>query len=141
MGVCMSYSLKVLLLSIYQHSNQWTLQKGEKKISWRDFLVVPLSKYVGRDSNKVQSGLFLLGFKILCRKSSTFLRNDQSIIYIYNILVKETHFLNLHSFSFMFLSFLFLRIVDNGNDFSKWVEIREISAFSRGVTVYIKKEY
>ena len=139
MGVCMSYSLKVLLLSIYQQSNQWTLQKGEKKISWRDFLVVPLSKYVGRDSNNVQSGLFLLGFKILCRKSSTFLRNDQSIIYIYNILVKETHFLNLHSF--MFLSFLFLRIVDNEYDFSKWVEIREISAFSRGVTVYIKKEY
>ena len=105
MGVCMSYSLKVLLLSIYQHSNQWTLQKGDKKISWRDFLVVPLSKYVGRDSNNVQSGLFLLGFKILCRKSSTFLRNDQGNIYIYNILVKETHFLNLHSFSFMFFFF------------------------------------
>ena len=66
MVVYMLYSLKVLLLSIYQHSNQCTLQKGEKKISCRDLLIVPLSKYVGLDSNHVQSGLFLLGFKLLC---------------------------------------------------------------------------
>ena len=60
-------SLKVLLLNIYQHSNQRTFHKGEKKkISCRDLLIVPLPKYVGRDSNHVQSGLFVFGFKILC---------------------------------------------------------------------------
>ena len=63
----------------------------------------------------------------------------KAILHIYNILVKETHFLNLHSFSFMFSFFLFLRIVDNRTDFSKWEKIREISVFTRGVTLYIKK--
>ena len=60
MGVYMSYSFKVLyvLLSIYQYSKN-SLKRREKMLS-RDLLIVPLSKHVGRDSNHVQSGLFLL---------------------------------------------------------------------------------
>ena len=42
--------------------------KGEKNIASSDLLIVPISKYVGRDSNHVQTGLFfaVTCFAILC---------------------------------------------------------------------------
>ena len=43
-------------------------------MSCRDFLIVPLSKYVGRDSSHVQSELFLVGFKILCPEEFNLLK-------------------------------------------------------------------
>ena len=58
MGVYTSYSLKVLLLSFYQNSDE-LFTKERKKMLSRDLLTVSLN-YVGRDSNHVQTGLFLL---------------------------------------------------------------------------------
>ena len=42
----------------------------------RDLLIVPLSKYVGRDSNQVQTGLFWLRYEILCLDEFKILLNE-----------------------------------------------------------------
>ena len=42
----------------------------------RDLLIVPLSKYIGRDSNQAQTGLFLLRYEILCPDEFRILLNE-----------------------------------------------------------------
>ena len=45
-------------------------------------------------------------------------------------------------FPFMFSFFLLLRILDNGMISARsWVEIRQVTVFTRGFTVYWEKEY
>ena len=48
----------------------------------------------------------------------------KAILHIYNILVKETHFLNLHSFSFMFSFFL---LFENRRQSNWFQQVRENS--------------
>ena len=48
----------------------------------------------------------------------------KAILYIYNILVKETHFLNLHSFSFMFS---FFPLFENRRQSNWFQQVRENS--------------
>ena len=65
--------------------------KGEKNIASSDLLIVPISKYVGRDSNHVQSGLFLLGFKILCPEEFNLLHERSKQYFTYTIYYLKKH--------------------------------------------------
>ena len=67
MGVSMLYSLKVLLLSFYQYSNDLFTKERKNIKSWPSCSV--LSDYVGRDLTELNWDFFCCDLKYFAQKS------------------------------------------------------------------------